>query len=183
MKEIVPSKLAEVRELCLIRQENRCAICQKELGDDVTNQHVDHQHCFKSETLGENGAGLIRGVLCRNCNALEGKIWNNANRYGAVNPKDPVGSRIKWLKQLVNYYEDNLSITDPILHPKERRPELLQKSEYNRILKYFKSQKSNYKRNGELKPFPKYTGKWTLKLKELKVLMQANESNSENTDG
>lgn len=182
MKEIVPSKLAEVRELCLIRQENRCAICQKELGDDVTNQHVDHQHCFKSETLGENGAGLIRGVLCRNCNALEGKIWNNANRYGAVNPKDPVGSRIKWLKQLVNYYEDNLSITDPILHPKERRPELLQKSEYNRILKYFKSQKSNYKRNGELKPFPKYTGKWTLKLKELKALMRANEQ-TEDSDG
>lgn len=156
--------LGELRNQLLTRQCNRCAICQVELGDDKTNQHVDHQHCFKSEELGVNGAGLIRGVLCRNCNALEGKIWNNTHRYGVTESDDPVGSRVKFLESLILYYKENYQHCTKVLHPSEKRIEKLQKSQYNSLLKWYKEQDFAYKRNGELKPFPKFTGKLTPKL-------------------
>ena len=59
-------------------QENKCAIC----GCDVTDKsHIDHKHKTSKETNGVNGAGLIRGLLCPNCNLLLGKIENNAKRF------------------------------------------------------------------------------------------------------
>lgn len=163
-KTISQKDLRDLRVQLLEAQNNKCAICQVELGGDNTNQHVDHQHCFKSEELGVNGAGLIRGVLCRNCNALEGKIWNNTHRYGVTNSDNPVDSRIEFLSNLILYYKENYQHKNPTLHPSEKRIEKIQKSQYNRLLKWYKSQDFAYKRNGEIKPFPKFTGKITPKL-------------------
>lgn len=164
------SGLSKIREELLLQQNFKCAICGCDVKETL-NQHVDHQHCFKSEELGVNGAGLIRGVLCRNCNALEGKIWNNTHRYGVTDSNDPVKSRIEWLQNLIGYYNNNYQHQNKILHPKEQRIEKLQKSVYNKILKWFKEQEFAYKRNGNLKPFPKYNGKWSNKLKEYYKMM------------
>lgn len=43
--------------------------------------------------------GFVRGVLCRNCNAMEGKVSNLANRAKRG------GTRLEWLKRLVKYLE------------------------------------------------------------------------------
>lgn len=48
---------------------------------------LDHSHSH----------GYIRAVLCRNCNAMEGKILNLANR--AKRDK----SILDWLKRLIEY--------------------------------------------------------------------------------
>lgn len=164
-KTISPKELKSLREELLQKQDHKCAICGVELYGDALNQHVDHQHCFKSEELGVNGAGLIRGVLCRNCNALEGKIWNNAHRYGVTDCNDPVGSRVEFLKNLIEYYNNNYQHQENVLHPSEKRIEKLEKRTYNKLLKWYKSKDFAYKRNGELKAFPKFTGKITPKIR------------------
>lgn len=167
-KEITRREMDELRSQILKEQDYRCAICKKNLRDEPKNQNVDHQHCFKHEALGDQGAGLVRGILCRNCNAMEGKIWNNTHRYGLVDPEDCVGSRIRWLESVIRYYNDNQIHKERVLHPKERRPERLSKSEYNRLIKHYKSLKASYKKDGTLKTPPKFTGRWSKRLEELK---------------
>lgn len=170
-QEITQSQLPEVRQRILESQNFKCAICSKILDpQDSGNCNVDHQHLFKSEGLGVNGNGLIRGVLCRDCNALEGKIWNAIHRFGKVLSDNPVEGRSRFLKRLLNYYDSNYQNIERILHPKERRPEKLGKSEYNQLIRLFKSLPQSYKRSGELKEIPKFTGLWSQTLKELRDL-------------
>lgn len=169
LKTITHSHIMHVRQQLLEMQGFKCAICAKILPDGNDIGSVDHQHLFKSEELGVQGAGLIRGVLCRDCNVLEGKFWNACHRYGKTAPEDPVGSRVDWLLRLAEYYQDNYSLKDAVVHPRENRVPKLQKSEYNRLIKFWKSQTTSYKKNGELKPQPKFTGRCNptlLKLKE-----------------
>jgi hypothetical protein len=42
----------------LVRQNNCCAICGKDLGEDYRDKATDHCHV----------SGLFRGVLCNKCN-------------------------------------------------------------------------------------------------------------------
>jgi hypothetical protein len=66
--QIKLSQVAEVREQLLQQQTGLCALCQEivEPGKAV----LDHDH----------KSGLIRGVLHRGCNALEGTIANSLPR-------------------------------------------------------------------------------------------------------
>lgn len=50
------------------RQEFKCALCATTL--TVAGACLDHDH----------STGLVRGVLCRNCNGIEGKIKNLVTR-------------------------------------------------------------------------------------------------------
>lgn len=173
MQIILTKDIKTLRETILESQGNKCKICGVSLphGSDVGA--LDHQHLFKSEELGVNGAGLIRGVLCRDCNALEGKIWNSTHRYGKSVATDPVQSRIGWLESLVEYYKESINGSgEGILHPKERRIPVLQKSEFNRLMKHYKEQPQNYKRDGSLKAPPKYTGRWSKTLEQLKKSLE-----------
>lgn len=164
-KSISSGDLNSIRQDLLKLQDYKCAICQKDLSNEQTNnQHVDHQHLYKSDELGFCGNGLIRGVLCRDCNALEGKIWNNLHRFGKSDKSDPVESRIAWLSNLLEYYRRPYYDSNPILHPKEKRFEKLGKAQYNKILKWYKTKDFAYKRNGDLKSFPKYTSKISTKM-------------------
>ena len=164
-KSISSGDLNSVRQELLKLQDYKCAICQKDLTDEQTNnQHVDHQHLYKSDELGYQGNGLIRGVLCRDCNALEGKIWNNLHRFGKADKSEPVESRKNWLVKLIDYYNNPYYNSNPVLHPKEKRFEKLGKAQYNKIFKWYKTQDFAYKRNGDLKTFPKYTSKISSKM-------------------
>ena len=81
LRQIKSTEVKELREKILENQGFKCAICGKDIRNDP-GIALDHQHKLnKNQTLGTDGAGLIRGVLCRDCNAYEGKIWNNGTRY------------------------------------------------------------------------------------------------------
>lgn len=65
MRQIKTAEIALVRQAILSkRQGGLCAICQTPL--TLAGSCLDHDHY----------TGQIRGVLCRNCNGIEGKIKN-----------------------------------------------------------------------------------------------------------
>lgn len=148
--------IAPLREKLLLEQEGKCLLS----GEDITGfdgNSLDHQHKFRYQTNGEDGNGLIRGVLSREMNVLEGKIWNSCNRY--LNPKS-VQERIDFLQRLIAFYERG---TLPFIHPSEKVKELkVSKRNYNKLAKL-------YKESGVKKKFPEYpkSAKITIALKGL----------------
>jgi len=135
------------RKLIANIQNNRCAICGEKLDEGAA---LDHQHRFKNEPIGENGAGLVRGVLCRRCNTFEGKIFNNTRRFQVKNINE-------WLKKLIEYWD---SPNYPYIHPSEKpKKPKISKRQYNLL-------KKNYDKKAKFPEFPK-SGKLTKKLESL----------------
>ena len=126
-KQLKTSEIPKIRTELAQEQGNICPLCGKPLENPV----LDHQHKLrKSQPIGEDGAGLVRGVLCRDCNALEGKIWNAMNRYLQPECK---AERIKWLLNLASYLSKEP--TD-MVHPRERPAlPIVSKRQYNRLVK------------------------------------------------
>ena len=121
------TEVPKIRQDLLEKQGYFCPLCGKKIEDAV----LDHQHRLrKAQTLGEDGAGMIRGVLCRQCNALEGKVWNAMNRYLQPKNKD---ERVIWLQNLVEYLSKKPT---NLVHPSERAPApKISKRQYNRLVK------------------------------------------------
>jgi len=128
--------IKSLREKILKKQNNKCAICNKEILPEDSGTSLDHQHKWKSEEIGKDGAGLVRGVLCRSCNVWEGKHWNSTGRY--QQPKN-VQERIQLLESLIRYYQkDNL----PLIHPsEEEKPPLVSKRNYNTLRRCYTGKK------------------------------------------
>lgn len=83
----------------LLRQGEQCALCKQKL--TLATACLDHDH----------KTGLIRGVLCRNCNGIEGKIHNLVTRArrGAAH-KD-------WLGALILYWIHHETDRTRLFHP------------------------------------------------------------------
>lgn len=124
-----------------------CPLCGKMLD---SSSPLDHQHMTSKETIGQNGAGLVRAVLCNNCNLYLGKIENNSKRFQIQNLTET-------LRRIADYLEqDNL----PYIHPSEtfRLKEKIGKMEYNKLIKILSlklnkdpkllTQKYKYPKNG-----------------------------------
>lgn len=71
MRKLKYTEVPPVRARILAQQGGVCALC----GDPPDVPCLDHCH----------SEGHIRGVLCRGCNALLGKLENNRKRYGLGN--------------------------------------------------------------------------------------------------
>ncbi|WCA46218.1 recombination DNA endonuclease [Caulobacter phage DCM] len=66
------SEIEPVRTAQIAAQGNRCALCGK--AGVASDPVLDH--CHKT--------GAVRGTLHRSCNALLGKVENNAGRFGVA---------------------------------------------------------------------------------------------------
>lgn len=153
LRQLKSSEVADLREEILNEQNGTCAICGTHITAD-TGFSLDHQHKRQSDECGPDGAGLVRGVLCRACNVWEGKIWNNTQRY---RQPESVADRVEMLKQLIDYYEKG---TYPIIHHTEKAKEpTVSKRNYNKLKKEYSGKKK----------FPEYpkSGKLTLGLQVL----------------
>ena len=159
MKVLAAKDLKRFRHDIHTSQDNLCPILQKRFPEDI--MVVDHKHRRKGESLGENGAGCIRGVIHRQANVLEGKFINAFYRYGLHKFIDPV----KFLRNLADYLESG---TSDIIHPSEARLERkkgikrLKKSSFKILLK--KLEHSNYR--GKLPEYPRL-GRMTVVLFKL----------------
>jgi len=129
-----------------------CPICQcyTELEDTT----LDHQHKLnKSQAIGDNGAGLCRDVICRQCNTLEGKIWNNFTRLGFhkkdLGSDNPIKSRANILRRMADHYEFGYLKSNEgeyYIHPTEEPPlPKMGKLIFNRINKAYKIKYPNRK--------------------------------------
>lgn len=103
---------------------------------------LDHQHARKTETLGVNGAGLIRGVLHSQANAWEGKVLYWFKRLGLAK----IAVLPILLRNLATYLERE---PYPLIHPSEApKPKKLSKVCYNKLKKVNK--KISYPKTGKL---------------------------------
>lgn len=93
--------LPNFRRLLLEAQDSKCALCGIPLDPDTSDACLDHCHT----------TGHIRGVLCRNCNGVEGKIFNLARR--AKRNRTP----LSFLSGLLAYWEKHLSEPSGVWYP------------------------------------------------------------------
>lgn len=153
LTQLKSNEIQTIRDNILKEQNGCCALCGCEI-NEVSGVSLDHQHMTKKETIGEDGAGLVRGVLCRSCNLWEGKIWNSTQRYRQ--PKN-VNDRIEMLEKLIEYYKQPNKM---LVHPNEKVKEpVVSKKNYNRLKKIYSGRRK----------FPEYpaSGKLTIALKQL----------------
>lgn len=153
LKQLKNSEVSEVRNQILEEQNGCCALCGVEISER-TGVSLDHQHKLKSNPVGPDGDGLIRGVLCRSCNVWEGRLWNNTSRY---RQPESVQDRIDMLEELIAYYKMG---THDLIHPSEKPKEnKVSKRNYNKLKKEYTGKKK----------FPEYpkSGKLTLGLQVL----------------
>jgi hypothetical protein len=86
---LTASKIAPARDALLRKQKRRCPLCDGVMGGKGKQPVLDHDH----------QTGYIRDVLCRNCNGMEGKVFNLARRA-----KNKFTEK-EWLERLLAYYE------------------------------------------------------------------------------
>lgn len=73
MQRLKTTEVATARRTLLVEQGNICDLCR--LPCSETQAVLDHNH----------STGAVRATLHRGCNALLGKVENNAARYGVPN--------------------------------------------------------------------------------------------------
>lgn len=102
MQRLKPKDVPRIKAALKKKQGNRCLLCRRNFDDMADKDAVlDHDH----------RTGLVRGVLCRNCNGMEGKIWNRANRAKQAM------TVIEWTARLVKYWELYENDHTGLLHP------------------------------------------------------------------
>jgi len=162
--KITYKELKILRHLQWRRQNRICPILKQEIRLD--DSVMDHQHKTKAEKLGEDGKGLLRGVIHFQANSWEGKVTNAFKRYGLH--KFGV-SLVQCLRNLADYIE-HPPMEPRYIHPNERpKAEKLGKREYNKIRKYYFE---IYPKRKKIPVYPK-SGKMTKEFKDL--LSKTNE--------
>lgn len=157
LKEITYAKFIVLRYEQWEKQNGICPILKQEIM--YKDACFDHKHKTKAELLGEDGKGLLRGILHFQANSWEGKVTNAFKRYGLhkFNISLPEA-----LRNLADYIE-NPPMKQKYIHPDERVFEKISKRDFNKICKhYFKM----YPKRRKLPVYPK-SGKMTKELKEL----------------
>jgi hypothetical protein len=100
----VPNRIKQkdlpgIRDQIMLSQAMICPICSGDLSDKVAC--LDHDH----------STGAIRGVLCLNCNQIEGKIKNLARRG-----KRDLPPRV-FIENIIQYWDKHSQNPDQRLHP------------------------------------------------------------------
>lgn len=132
LKEITHKEFKELRHEQWSKQGKFCPILQQRI--EYKDAVFDHKHKNKSEKIGEDGKGCLRGVIHSQVNSFEGKVTNSFKRYGLH--KFDI-SLPEVLRNLAGYIE-NPPMKPEYIHPNERpKAKKLGKRDFNRIIKYY----------------------------------------------
>ena len=129
-KEITYKELKELRYEQWLKQQGECPILKQKI--KYRESVFDHKHKTKAEKLGEEGKGLLRGVIHFQANIMEGKIVRIYKRYG-LNKFMPLPQ----LLRSIAHYIENPPMRPEYIHPNEREFKKLGKRDFNRICKYY----------------------------------------------
>lgn len=158
IQQLKQSDIVVLREKLKGEQDGICPICGKELVREV----LDHLHKKRLK-----GDGLIRGVICSQCNVFLAKIENSCVRYGVKLGELP--------SVLVNISQYLAKPRLPYLHPSEveREPKLGKRL-------FSKLAKLHAELYPKVKPleYPK-SAKMTKQLRELNIILQEREKSSD----
>jgi len=164
LKEITYAELKELRLEQWKEQWHSCPVLnQKILFKDAV---FDHKHKTKAEKIGEDGKGLLRGVLHFQANVMEGKIVKLYKRYG-LHKFIPLP---ELLRNIADYIEEP-PMKPEYIHPAERQFKKLGKRDYNKICKHYFQM---YPKRKKLPEYPK-SGKMSATFE--KLLKRVNELN------
>lgn len=161
-KEINHRELKELRLKQYLEQKRICPILKQKI--KFRDSVFDHKHRTKKEKIGEDGKGLLRGVIHSQANTIEGKIERLYKRYGLAK----FISLPELLRNIADYIE-NPPMEPKFIHPNEREFKKLGKRDFNRICKFYFQ---IYPRRKKLPLYPK-SGKMSKEFEE--VLKKANE--------
>jgi len=157
LKEINHAGLKELRYKQWLKQNKTCPILKQKI--EYKDAVADHKHKTKAEKLGEDGKGLLRGVLHFQANSWEGKVTNAFKRYG-LHKFD-----ISLPQALINLaaYIENPPMKPEWIHPNCRpKAKKIGKRDFNLICKYYFEM---FPKKRKLPMYPK-SGKLTKKLEE-----------------
>lgn len=101
MKKLPRSKIPAATTILLKKQGYRCPLCNGSLKANASKQPV-LDHCHRD--------GHIRAVLCRNCNGIEGKVFNLMNRA-----KNDL-TVLDWARNLMAYWELHTESQHGLMH-------------------------------------------------------------------
>ncbi len=155
-KEITYVELSSLRRYQWGKQDMFCPILKQKI--KFEDSVFDHKHKTKVEKIGEDGKGLLRGVLHFQANVMEGKIAKLYKRYGL----HKFISLPELLRNIAAYIEKP-PMEPKYIHPNERVFKKLGKREYNKIIKYYFQ---IYPRRKKIPEYPK-SGKMSKEFERL----------------
>lgn len=135
-RQIEGKDLKKIRRFYHLKMNKRvCPVLKFSYAD--AEMVVDHAHSDNAKNLGKpEEAGLIRGIIHRQANTMEGKITNSFIRCGLHKMDITLPN---FLRNLADFIEEppmtNLNYVHPTEKPKEKK---LKKSSINKVVKAFK---------------------------------------------
>ena len=160
LKQLTNTELADLRKQQWENQDRKCAILKQHIS--LNEAVLDHKHKLKRELVGPDGKGLLRGVLHRHANILEGKIFRIYRQYHL----DEIIPLPKLLRNIANYIE--YPPMPPVyIHPSEEvsARQVIGKRLYNKICKHY------FKRYPRRKTLPKSPKKGRM-TKEFQIIIE-----------
>ena len=154
-KFLLQKELKKLRSVAHEKQFGVCPILNQRI--PVEDMVVDHKHRTKSTTIGKDDCGIIRGVIQRQANVIEGKISNSFVRYGLGKFNISIPD---FLRNLAEYLENPPLLKLNLIHPNEKpKAKKLKKLSYNKLKKMYTGKHM----------FPSYpaSGKLTVPLQKL----------------
>ena len=108
LRQVKAGEIPKIREYLMREKQNYiCPLCGiNMLNLTPKSRCVDHDHRKTTPN-----AGGIRGVLCSNCNGMEGKVRN------AVVRAKRRGTEMQWIENLVAYWLKHETNQTGLIHP------------------------------------------------------------------
>jgi hypothetical protein len=133
-RQLRQEELTKIRRFFHRKQNNICPVLKLKV--EVSDTVVDHAHKANSNNLGmPHEAGLVRGIIHRQANTMEGKITNSFIRCGLHKFDITLPN---FLRELANYIENPPLLHLQLVHPSEKAKEKkLGKASFNKLEKVY----------------------------------------------